>query len=288
MSNISQGWESQSAEEILEGIKSQPIKWLVHAQSRGTCALPPSFLHSPEQDLVSIIIPAFNAEHFLANDIVSVWRQKLPDFLKIELIVVDDGSSDGTFELASTMAHNAPCQMRVLQHPGGIYRGVAASRNLGIRESRGEWISFLDADDAFLPEKTWMQVEWLKKNPNYSCICSYGYNVDENGSPTTGWNGTTISGDYQSIDESVRLNEPYSFQEFENGCPVVNSTFLTHRKALLWSGLLPELIAHQAEDWILFARISLKWDIPVLKKPLINYRIHASSWTTQYFIFYLR
>ena len=284
MSNISQDWESKSTEEILEGIRSQPVKWLIQTQSTGSTTRSPNFFYPLQKDLVSVIIPAFNAEPFLANAIASVWRQKLPDSLDIEIIIIDDGSSDGTYELALTMAHTSPYQMHVLQHKGGVKRGVSASRTLGILEAKGEWISFLDADDAFLPEKTWLQVEWLKQHPKYVCICSYGYNIDESGSPTTGWNGTTISGDYQSIDESVRLKEPYTFKELENGCPVVNSTFLTHRKALLWSGLLSELIAHQAEDWILFAKISLKWDIPVLKQPLIKYRIHSSSWTTQYLI----
>ncbi|UKO98393.1 glycosyltransferase [Nostoc sp. UHCC 0870] len=271
-----------SLTQQLQDIVDNPIRWLLLAQSRSV-EKPPLFKYPYEEGLVSVIIPAYNAEKFLSNAVISVWRQETTDNIHLELIVIDDGSTDETYNLANLLAEVSPIQMRVLTHPGKLNKGVAASRNLGIIESKGEWIAFLDADDAFLPNKTLTQVKWLRQNPEYLCACSYGYNVDSDGQPVIGWNSNEITGDYQTIDLQHRIPAPYTFDSLQNGCPVVNSTFITHRSVLLWSGLLPESIAHQAEDWILFTKISTKWSIPLISEPLIYYRIHPSSWTTKYF-----
>lgn len=266
----------------LKDIAEDPISWLLITQNK-SIEKPPLFTYPYEQGLVSVIIPAYNAGNFLENAVKSIWNQETNEDIRLEIIAIDDGSSDNTYELATQLAKSSPIPMRVLTHPQKANKGVAASRNLGIIESKGEWISFLDADDAFLPKKTITQLTWLKQNSDYLCICSYGYNVDPEDRPVDGWNSNQIAGDYQTINVKHRITEPYTFDSLQKGCAIVNSTFLAHREVLLWSGLLPETIAHQAEDWILFARISLKWSIPVVKEPLIYYRVHPLSWTTRYF-----
>lgn len=267
----------------LQDIAEDPISWLLLTQTKSV-EKPTLFKYPYEAELVTVIIPAFNAEKFIENAVKSVWNQETNGEIRVEVIIIDDGSSDNTYEVANQLAQKSPIPMQVLTHPDRANKGVAASRNLGIIESKGEWISFLDADDAFLPNKTLVQVTWLKQNPDSLCVCSYGYNVDSDNKPLTGWNTNQIAGDYQTIDLKDRIAEPYTFDSLQKGCPIVNSTFLTHRDVLLWSGLLPEFIAHQAEDWVLFARISLKWSISVIKEPLIYYRVHPSSWTTRYFM----
>lgn len=97
--------------------------------------------------LVSGIIPAYNAEKFLSETIASALAQTHP---LAELIVVDDGSSDRTAEVAAAFPNT-----RVIRRPNG---GQGAARNTGIQAAAGEWIAFLDHDDAWHPRKTELQL----------------------------------------------------------------------------------------------------------------------------------
>jgi len=99
-----------------------------------------------DRPTVSVIVPVFNGERFLAEALRSVLDQTLPPD---EIIVVDDGSTDGSAALAAQFAAQFP-GVRVLQQPN---RGVGAALNLGIRHARGDLLAFLDADDRWLPGK---------------------------------------------------------------------------------------------------------------------------------------
>lgn len=96
---------------------------------------------------LSVIIPAYNAHRHLERAVRSVIATNYPG---IEILIVDDGSDDGTFELAKRLCDEWPDRCRVLQHPDGCNHGVSATRNLGIEQSASSWISFLDADDFYL------------------------------------------------------------------------------------------------------------------------------------------
>jgi glycosyltransferase involved in cell wall biosynthesis len=95
---------------------------------------------------VSVVIPARDRQETIAAAIESVRGQTFAD---LEIIVVDDGSTDRTVEIASAIAAREP-RLRVLAHPHG--RGAQAARNTGIRAARGEWVAFLDSDDVYYPE----------------------------------------------------------------------------------------------------------------------------------------
>jgi glycosyltransferase involved in cell wall biosynthesis len=117
---------------------------------------------------VSIIIIFFNAERFLAEAIDSVLRQTETDW---ELLLVDDGSTDGSTAIAREFARamepgHTHARIRYLEHPRHQNRGMSATRNLGIRHSRGEWVAFLDSDDVWNPDKLTEQRRLLALNPN--------------------------------------------------------------------------------------------------------------------------
>ena len=100
---------------------------------------------------ISVVTIFYNAPvDFFEEAIESVLAQTEPSF---ELLLVDDGSTDDSAAVARRAASEHPERIRVLSHPGGVNLGMSASRNLGISEGRGEFVSFLDADDVYLPEK---------------------------------------------------------------------------------------------------------------------------------------
>ena len=113
------------------------------------------------QPLVSAIIIFFNAEKFLEEAIESIFAQTYDNW---ELLLVDDGSTDGSSRIALNYAEQHPDKVFYLEHEGHQNRGMSTSRNLGIRHARGEYIAFLDADDVWFPEKLEEQVAILNSN----------------------------------------------------------------------------------------------------------------------------
>ncbi|HEY3695977.1 glycosyltransferase family 2 protein [Phenylobacterium sp.] len=117
---------------------------------------------------VSVIIIFFDAEPFLAEAIESVLAQSYGDF---ELLLCDDGSTDGGTALAKACAGRLQPKVRYLEHPGHVNRGMSATRNLGIRNALGEFIAFIDADDVWRPQKLAEQVAILDAHPSVAMVC---------------------------------------------------------------------------------------------------------------------
>ncbi len=104
--------------------------------------------------LVSVIVPAYQAEAFLGEALASALGQDCPE---VEILVVDDGSTDRTAEIAA--AHG----VRVIRQRNG---GPAAARNAGLALARGEFLTILDADDLWLPDRLSRQVAYLREHPD--------------------------------------------------------------------------------------------------------------------------
>ena len=116
-------------------------------------------VHNPA---VSAIIIFLDEERFLAEAIESVHAQTFTDW---ELILVDDGSSDGSTDIAQARAAADPDRVRYVTHPDGENRGMSASRNRGVECSTGRMVAFLDADDVWLPHKLSRQIDDLTAHP---------------------------------------------------------------------------------------------------------------------------
>jgi glycosyltransferase involved in cell wall biosynthesis len=121
-----------------------------------------------ESPLVSVVIIFLNAERFIAEAIASVFAQTYEHW---ELLLVDDGSTDGATEIATRTARQYPEKVRYVEHPGHQNRGMSASRNLGIRTARGDFVAFLDADDVWLPRKLGEQLALARAHPHAGMIC---------------------------------------------------------------------------------------------------------------------
>ena len=108
------------------------------------------------RDLVSIVMPSYNTEQYIADSVKSILAQTYPDW---ELIIVDDCSTDRTVEIVRSF--NDP-RIRLFRNERNS--GAAVSRNKALREAKGKWIAFLDSDDVWLPEKLMKQIRFMTEN----------------------------------------------------------------------------------------------------------------------------
>lgn len=122
-------------------------------------------MNSPAVSVISIF---YNAERYFEEAIESVLHQGFEDY---ELILADDGSSDSSPQIAGTFVERFPDRIRYVAHPGGINRGMSATRNLGLRHARGRYVAFIDADDRWRPSKLRDQVEVATTYPELAMVC---------------------------------------------------------------------------------------------------------------------
>jgi glycosyltransferase involved in cell wall biosynthesis len=116
---------------------------------------------------VSIVAPFLNTENYIAQAIESVLSQTYEQW---ELLLVDDGSSDASTEIARRFAEQHPGKVHYLEHDEHRNLGASASRNFGWRHSRSPYIAYLDADDVWLPEKLERQVALLDAHPDAGMV----------------------------------------------------------------------------------------------------------------------
>lgn len=204
--------------------------------------------------VVSVVIPTHNREQFVGRAIRSVLAQTYTDF---ELIVVDDGSTDNT---AGVVGSFKDPRIRFVRHEQN--RGVSASRNTGIRMSRGEYVAFQDSDDEWLPQKLEKQLEMFARTslPNLGVVACGKIRVSADGKKIVGHNIYKMSG--QVYEEFLAL-------KLEPGTQV-----LLVKKACLNGNLFDEeLRAH--EDWELCLRLSEKCQFDSLSEPLVIQYEHS-------------
>ena len=205
---------------------------------------------------VSVIIPAYNAEAYIGDAVESALRQTYTD---IEIIVVDDGSTDGTSDRLRAFGD------RIVVHRQSN-AGVAAARNRGARAANGEWLAFLDADDEWLPEKLDRQ---LAARPQHMAYTDR-FNVGARGElPDIQSDVTPMHG--------VDLFLPLLLE----GNFITASSALVRRRVFESTGGFFEGL-HGTEDWDLWVRIAARHDIDFVPAPLVNYRFHAGGISRNY------
>ena len=118
--------------------------------------------------LVSVVMIFWNAQEFMEEAVESVLAQTHP---AVELLLCDDGSSDGSIVMAQRWAASHPSTVRYLEHPGHAHRGMSSTRNLGIAAARGELIAFLDADDMWEESHLSQVVSLLRSHPEATVVC---------------------------------------------------------------------------------------------------------------------
>lgn len=127
-----------------------------------------------EKGLVSIIMPSWNTERFIATSIHSVISQTYSNW---ELIIVDDCSTDNTDDVVASFSDS---RIKYIKNEHNM--GAALTRNRAMREAQGEWIAFLDSDDLWAPKKLEKQIAFMKNN-GYNFSYHEYERIDENGEP---------------------------------------------------------------------------------------------------------
>lgn len=207
--------------------------------------------------LVSVVITNYNYAQFLPEALDSALAQT---YENIEVLVVDDGSSDGSDEILR----------RYESRVGVIHQknqGVAAARNRGIAEAKGSLVAFLDSDDVWLPEKLSAQIACLGDDDVGMVYTGLRY-VDRDGASL----GTMLTGSRgRVLEELVLLRGP--------GVPASGSSALIRRSTLDSVGVFDESLSTSA-DWDMWRRIACHYSIEVVPEPLVHYRQHEGAMHT--------
>jgi glycosyltransferase involved in cell wall biosynthesis len=206
---------------------------------------------------VSVIIPTYNRAHLLTQAIDSVLNQTFTDF---ELIIVDNYSGDNTESVVKSYKDK---RIRYFKNQNRGLIGV--NRNYGIQESKGEYISFLDDDDLWLPEKLDKQVKLLDSNPGLGLVYSDIYII--------GSNGNVLKDTYFHNVKPFRGNV---FNELLVTNFISNLTVMVRREALSRVGMF-DLKYVIAQDYDLWLRIARDYTIDFIEQPLAKYRLHIES-----------
>jgi GT2 family glycosyltransferase len=211
--------------------------------------------------LVSVVVPVYNGARFLAAALESVFAQ---DYRPIEIIVVDDGSDDGSAEIARSFDG-----VRYLFQNN---QGQAAARNVGVHAARGEFVAFLDADDLMLPGKISAQLNYLLQHPETACTLS-GREIfcEPQVEPPT----------WLRDDERPREELDAAGAELEDLRAGGMSSVVFRRRALARAGGFdPDLRLVEDIDWLLRLR-EAGLNVAVLPQVLWRRRIHGANLSYQ-------
>lgn len=208
-----------------------------------------------KEGLVSVIIPNYNYAHYLRETLDSVFGQTYPH---TEVIVVDDGSSDGSRAILEGLSGRL---VPVFQKNAG----VAAARNNGVAASSGEYVAFLDADDAWLPCKIEKQVARFKQDPDLGLVHVGVEEVDAEMNPLV----RRLEGVEGHVGATLLMLKREGVLGGGSGAMLPRSVFDD-------VGGVDERLSTSA-DWDLFYRVSEKYEVGFVPEILLKYRVHNSN-----------
>jgi glycosyltransferase involved in cell wall biosynthesis len=213
---------------------------------------------------VSVIVPAYNSEATIEATIASLLTQTFQDF---ELIVINDGSTDGTVRVLEGITDS---RLRILHFENG---GLATARNRGIAAARGKLLSFIDADDVWTPEKLQDQVNALDANPAAAVAYSWTDYIDERGQFL-----------YPGSRDRPDRQEPEQFYAalFQKNFIESGSNVMVRASALAQVGGFEAEAIAVSEDWDLWLRLALHHTFVLVPKAQILYRVLPQSLSSNF------
>jgi glycosyltransferase involved in cell wall biosynthesis len=210
---------------------------------------------------VTVLIDTYNHERFIERAITSVLEQDMP-LEDVEILVVDDGSTDRTPELIRRFEP----RVRYLPKPNG---GQASAFNFGFAQSRGEIIATLDGDDRWAPEKLRRVLETLEANPDVGIVGHGFYEEHSDGRP----DGLVLPGCVYRLDLTSRQDA----ELFRHVAAFFGTSRMTIRKSVLDRILpVPEELTIEADEYIFTLAPAIRPAI-ILNEPLCYYGMHAGN-----------
>lgn len=204
--------------------------------------------------LVSVVIPTYNRDKYINETIESVLAQTYPN---IEIIVIDDGSTDNTKEV---VAQYVPKIQYVWQK--NSERG--ASRNHGLRLAKGEFISFLDSDDLWLPDKIEEDINFFRKNPSVGLVYTDALQVD-------------AKGNYLKLLKPQKYNGKVTEKLLEDNFVPMATHLIRTELAKNIGGFREERQLSGSEDWEFWVRLSTVTDFAYLPRATTKIRTHEAN-----------
>ncbi len=223
--------------------------------------------------LVSVVVPLYNSQRYIARCIESVVNQSHEDW---ELVIVDDGSTDRSAEIAQSYARQDE-RIRLMFHDEHVNKGVSVTRRKAFANSRGDYIALLDADDVFEPNKLEMQLQSAARHPDCIVYHCGAHCIDAEDASIEGVNWAD---EFNAFAQQPRV---YSFREdagFLSRNSVLNSTALI-RAATIKTLPFGFDQLFQYEDWTLWVLLSGHGPFYVQPDRLMQYRVHEASATTK-------
>ena len=210
---------------------------------------------------MSVIIPVYNGERYLAETIESVITQTGVNW---ELIAVNDGSTDNSLAILEGYAKKMPDRIRVITVENG---GVSRARNSAVAAARGTYIAFLDQDDLWAPQKLQRQIEMFSRNKNLGISFTNETLIDEN--------GTII---HENVLKFGKENRGDVFEHliFDNFIPI-SSVMLRKDLFVKIGGFDPSFSL--AEDYDFLLKVTQEAIVDYIDEPLLLYREHGESET---------
>lgn len=217
-----------------------------------------------EKPKVSVIMPVYNQEKFIAEAIQSILDQTFQDF---EIIITNDGSTDNTPEKINKFSDP---RIRVLTLEKN--KGISNALNNCIANSKGEYIALLNSDDVFLPDKLKKQVDFFDENKDIAAVFTLANIIDETGQPLKDKNHFY----YSIFDQSDKNRLEWLNYFFYNGNCLCHPSMMMQRRCFENVGYY-DIRFHQMQDFELYVRICMKYDIHIIQEKLVNFRVLSNE-----------
>ena len=223
--------------------------------------------------MISILMSSYNYETYMGEAIRSVLKQTWVDF---ELLVIDDGSKDGSMALARSFAEHDP-RVRVLQHPDGKNHGLPETLSLGIAEAGGDWIAFLESDDLWEPECLERRME-LARQTKADVVLNAIRPLPMPGAGT-GWFDIYVPRVMREHERrAIRSGGAYSLQSsllVENKIPTLSCAMLKAERlrACSFAAPVPRWL-----DWWIWIQVAQTGLFAFVPAQLTSWRLHAGSY----------
>lgn len=209
--------------------------------------------------LVSVIMPVWNGERYLKEAADSILSQTFKEF---EFIILDDGSTDSTPEILSTLAERDQ-RVRIIRLD---HEGIVAALNRGISEAKAEWIARMDCDDISHPQR--LEKQWTAVQGKPKAVLCHTH--------------THIVGDPEFVTPAGRFIRSKALLALRLcfQCPIIHPTVMFRKSTVLeCGGYLPE--ERHAEDYGLWGRLLLAGEVVGIPEPVFDFRVHGGSISKQ-------